>query len=261
MKKEIEAREEIAVEGCRKIGRILLDNFGGKLKIESKGRRDLVTDIDKKCEETIIQLVKKHCPADGILSEERPSSPSGTGWTWIIDPIDGTHNFIHGIDVFGTSCAVAFEKEVMLGIIYLPLTDEFYTARKGAGALCNGKRISVSPRKLADATLIYDSSIHYDSKKMLGCLEKLAPQVFNIRMFGSTVRSLAYVAAGRAEAEVEFSDKVWDFAAGLLLVEEAGGRATDFAGRPWNIDAPNYIASNGIVHEEILETIKREGRY
>ncbi|MFH1245485.1 MAG: inositol monophosphatase [Candidatus Omnitrophota bacterium] len=255
MKKEIEKRKKIAIEACREIGSILLHNFGRELKIESKGQKDLVTDIDKKCEEAIIRLVNKYYPADGILSEERPASPSGSGWTWIIDPIDGTHNFIHGIDIFGTSCAVAWEKEVILGIIYMPGADEFYTAQKGEGAFCNGKKIGVSRRKLADATLIYDSSIHYNSKKMLGGLEKLAPQVFNIRMFGSTVRSLAYVASGKAEAEVEFNDKVWDFAAGLLLVEEAGGQATDFAGRPWNIDAPNYIASNGIVHKEILETI------
>jgi len=256
----IEARKKIAVKACKEIGRILSASFGRALKVKSKGDRDLVTNIDKRCERAIIRLIKKHFPQDGIISEESPDVASASGFKWIIDPIDGTHNFVHQIEVFGTSVAVAFKEEVVLGMIYMPLTDEFYIAQKGKGAYRNGKRIVVSKRRLNRATLIYDSSIRLNKGEMLKKLGKVSDKVFNIRMFGSTVRSLTYVAEGKAEAAVEFNDKVWDFAAGLLLVEEAGGKATGFNGRPWSIDTKRYIASNRAVHKDILRFLKGGGK-
>jgi len=257
MKKNIEARKKIAVRACKEIGKIISAGFGRTLKVKSKGDRDLVTNIDKRCERAIIRLIKKHFPQDGIISEESPDLVSASGFKWIIDPIDGTHNLVHQLEVFGTSVAVAFKEKVVLGLIYMPLTDELYIAQKGKGAYLNGKRITVSKRRLNRATLIYDSSIRLNKVEMLKELGKLSDQVFNIRMFGSTVRALSYLAEGKAEAEVEFNDKVWDFAAGLLLVEEAGGKATDFKGEPWSIDTKRYIASNRAVHKGILKILKR----
>ena len=205
-----------------------------------------------------LKLIKKHYPEDGILSEESANVSSSSGFRWIIDPIDGTHNFIHHIEIFGTSCALEFKGEVLLGVIYMPWTNQLYIAQKGKGAYCNGKRITVSKRSLRQSTVIYDSSLHLNRKQMLKGLDRLVDKIFNVRMFGSTVRSLTYLAEGKAEAEIEFNDKVWDFAAGLLLVEEAGGKSTDFKGRPWNTKAHGYIASNGIVHKELLKIIKCE---
>jgi myo-inositol-1(or 4)-monophosphatase len=256
MKIDIEKRKKLAIRACKQIGGILRDNFGKTIRISSKGDRDLVTNIDKKADAAITKLIKKNFPRDGILSEESPDSPSESGFRWIIDPIDGTHNFIHNIEIFGTSCALEFRGKVVLGIIYMPWTDEFYLAQKGKGAYRNGKRISVSKRKLKEATLVYDSTIHYNSKQMLKSLGALADKVFNLRMFGSTVRSLSYLAEGKADIEIEFNDKVWDFAAGLLLVEEAGGKSTDFQGRPWNTKTRRYIASNGILHRPLLKVMK-----
>ncbi|MBN3038206.1 MAG: inositol monophosphatase [Candidatus Omnitrophica bacterium] len=256
MNKEIEARKNVAVKACKQVGGILISSFGRKVTVTSKGDRDLVTNIDKQVEKTIISLIKKHFPQDGIVSEESPDAPTRSGFRWIIDPIDGTHNFIHNIEIFGTSVALEFKGEVLLGIINMPWSDELYIAQRGKGAYRNGRKISVSKKKMEEATMIYDSSIRMHKNKMLKGLGRLTDKVFNVRMFGSTVRSLTYVAEGKAEMEIEFCDKVWDFAAGLLLVEEAQGKATDFSGRPWNIHTRGYIASNGIVHQGVLDVIK-----
>lgn len=253
----LESRKKLAICACKEIGRILLGNFGKTIQIKSKGDRDLVTNVDKKADKTIIELIKKNFPEDGILSEESPVSEGESGFRWIIDPIDGTHNFIHNIEIFGTSVALELKDQVVLGLIYMPWTDELYIAQKGKGAYCNGKRINVSKRRLKQATLVYDSSIRYNKNQMLKSLGGLADRVFNLRMFGSTVRSLSYLAQGRVDIEIEFNDKVWDFAAGLLLVEEAGGKSTDFQGRLWNTDTTGYIASNGIVHRDALRIMKR----
>ena len=256
MKMDIEKRKRIAIKACKEAGRILLNNFGKTIKIRSKGDRDLVTDIDKKAEEIIIKLIKKNFPKDDILSEESHYLSSGAEFKWIIDPIDGTHNYVHNIEIFGTSVALEFEGKIVVGVIYMPWTDELYTARKGKGAYCNGNRITVSRRKIKEATIVYDSSIRYNKRQMLKGLNRLVDRIFNVRMFGSSVRSLTYLAEGKVDAEIEFNDKVWDFAAGLLLVEEAGGKATDFKGKSWDVNVKGYIASNGIIHKKILKMIK-----
>ncbi len=253
---DIERRRKIAIKACKKAGKILKDNFKKTIEIESKTNKDLVTNIDKKADETTIKLIKKTFPKDGILSEESKGLSSETGYRWVIDPMDGTHNFVHNIDIFGVSIAVEFKGEVILGVIYMPWTDEFYIAQKGKGAYCNGKKIEVSKRELNKATLVYDSSIRYNKEQMLEVLGKLTDKVFNVRMFGSSARSLTYVAEGRVDVEVEFNDKVWDFASGLLLIEEAGGKVTDFEGRPWSLDIKGYIASNKTIHQDILDTVR-----
>lgn len=256
MKLELAAREKLAVKASKKIGKLLRQSFGTSYQVRSKGDRDLVTDVDQQADRLITKLIKADFPQDGIVSEESPDSPSASGYRWIIDPIDGTHNFVHNIEIFGTSCALELAEEVILGVIYMPLSDELYIARKGKGAYCNGHKIQVSRRRLKEATLVYDSSIRFNKKKMLAKLGDLADEVFNLRMFGSTVRSLTYIAEGKADIEIEFNDKVWDFAAGLLLVEEAGGKSTDFQGRAWNTNTRGYIASNGLVHKDVLRIIK-----
>jgi myo-inositol-1(or 4)-monophosphatase len=261
-------RREALIGLTRQAGEILKDNFGRVLKVKYKGDWSLVTDIDVKAEKKIIELIRKDFPNDDILSEEakeargnleiKPLDPKSlTEFRWIIDPLDGTHNYIKKIPIFGTSVALEFKQEVVLGAIYMPLAGEFYLAEKGKGAYRNGKRIQVSKRTLKQSTMLYDSSIRYDKKAMIEALEKIADKVFNIRMFGSTARSLSYLAEGKVDLEIEFSDKPWDFAAGLLLVEEAGGRATDLRGRKWKTDKLGYIASNKIIHKQVLRIIKR----
>ncbi len=256
MKIDIAGRKALAIKAAQEVGKILLAKFGRSIRVKSKGDRDLVTNIDKQAEKTIIRLIKKHYAGDGILSEESPDYPARSGFRWIIDPIDGTHNFIHRIEIFGTSLALEYQGEIILGVINMPCTGELYSAQKNKGAYCNGKRIGVSQRHLKQATLVYDSSLRLDKVRMLKCLDGLVDEVFNVRMFGSTVRSLTYLAEGKVDIEVEFNDKLWDFAAGLLLVEEAGGRATELRGKQWGIDTHGYIASNRIVHQDLLRMME-----
>jgi len=255
MNTEIAGRKEIAIKAAKKAGKVLIDNFKKPIKAKAKGDRNLVTDIDLKAEDVIIKLIKGEFLEDSILSEESRYLRSKTEFKWIIDPLDGTHNYIHKIDVFGTSIALQFGGEVVLGVIYMPLTDELYVAQKHRGAYLNGRKLKVSERKLKESTLIYDSSIRYNKEPMLKGLGKLADAVFNVRMFGSTARHLSYIAEGKTEIDVEFNDKVWDFAAGLLLVEEAGGKCVDFQGKRWNTNTRGYIASNSIVYKDILNMI------
>jgi len=256
MKLDLARRKKIAVKAAEQAGRILVDNFGRAIRIKDKGDWSLVSEIDLAAEEKIIGLIKKACPQDSILSEEGQGEIAvDSDFKWIIDPLDGTHNYIKGVTIFGVSIALEFKNEIVLGVIYMPPANELYTAEKGRGAYLNNKKISVSERGLSRATLIYDSSIRYNKEPMIDCLEKVSDKVFNIRMFGSTARSLSYIAEGKIELEIEYNDKPWDFAAGLLLVEEAGGRATDLQGNKWSTASAGYIASNGIVHEDILTII------
>ncbi|MFH0731965.1 MAG: inositol monophosphatase [Candidatus Omnitrophota bacterium] len=257
MSDDIVKRKQIAVKAAKTVGKILLDNFKKPLKIKAKGDRDFVTQIDVKAENAVVKLVKEHFPKDSILSEENLYLRPEAEYEWIIDPLDGTHNYIHSIGIFGTSIAFAVNKQVQAGVIYMPLTDELYVCQKGKGSYKNGNKIQVSKRKLRESTLIFDSSIRRDKNIMLKGLGRLADEVFNVRMFGSSARHLAYVAEGTAEIDVEYFDKVWDFAAGLLLVEEAGGISSDLEGKPWNTDTKRYIASNKEIHKDIVRILNQ----
>ncbi len=253
--KELLARKNVAVIAAKQAGRMLSKRFGRIKRIKAKGDRDLVTDIDLAAEGIIKHQILKNFPQDSILSEEN-SHEQESDLKWIIDPLDGTHNYIHNINIFGTSIALAYKDEIVIGVIYMPQDDELYVAERGGGAYLNRRRIFVSQRKMKQATLIFDSSIRYQKSIMLDDLGELIDRVFNVRMFGSTVRGLTYVAQGKAEAEVEYNDKLWDFAAGLLLVEEAGGKVTDLSGRRWSIKTRGYIASNGKIHNQLLKLVR-----
>jgi len=263
MKIELEKRKEIAIRAIKEAGDILIENFRRPFKFKEKAGKQWVSDIDLKAEERIIKVIKRDFPEDNILSEEninltcpQTGKISNSDFKWIIDPLDGTHNYIKGIDIFGISIAFGVKEEVLIGVIYLPLSEELYLAVKNKGAYKNGKRIFVSKRNLDQATMIYDSSIRYRKKEVLSYLNRLADKVFNIRMFGSTVRSLSYIAEGRVDLEIEFSDKAWDFASGLLLVEEAKGKVSDLKGDRWNLNTKEYIASNGVIHRDVLQIIR-----
>jgi len=252
---EIEGRRELAIEAVREAGEILMRNFGESFGAERKEDGSLVTEVDLAAEDAIVKKIKRKYPGDDILSEEN-SYPEDSEFTWIIDPLDGTHNFSRGIPLFGTSVAVARGDEVVLGVIYIPVPSEFYTAEKGKGAYRNSKRIRVSENTLNRAMMIFDSRVKYG--EVLESMGKVAAGVFNVRMFGSSARALTYIADGRADLEVEHHDKPWDFAAGLLLVEEAGGKVSDFQGGGWSPKTTEYVASNGRIHDEVLELLRGE---
>ncbi|MCD6311564.1 MAG: inositol monophosphatase [Elusimicrobia bacterium] len=253
---EIEKRLEAAKELALAAGALLKTGFGKEIEFKKKADGSLVSTADTAAEKLILDGLKKRFPSDSILSEESGRSSCEGEFLWIIDPLDGTHNYIKGLDIFGTSIALCRGGRPAAGVIYMPMTNELFYARKGGGAFLNGEKISVSKRPMKEATMFFDSSIARVPERNLAALEKLYSRVFNIRMLGSTVAGLCHIAAGRAELEVEFCDVVWDFAAGLLIVEEAGGTATELDGGLWGPDTVGYVVSNGQFHEKILALIQ-----
>ncbi|MDD5583825.1 MAG: inositol monophosphatase [Candidatus Omnitrophica bacterium] len=249
---------DVAIGAARQAGTYLLDNFGKISTIESKGDRNLATNLDREAEKIIVDRIKAKFPGHGILAEEGGSSNLSNEYVWIIDPLDGTHNFIRGIDIFGVSIGVVHKNVFVAGVIYMPLGAEMYAAEKGGGAYKNNKRIVVSKNKsLKECSISFDSSIRYAPDVMLKVLGDLAHEVFNVRMLGSSVRVLSYVAEGKLDFSVEFHDRPWDFAGGVAIIEEAGGKLTTLKGAPLTYKDIGYIASNRITHDAVEEIIRR----
>jgi len=252
---------EIAVKAAKEAGNILLDNFGKVKKIETKKQNNilsLVSNVDIEAERKIYQVIREAYPEHDILSEEKVRVSKNSDYKWIIDPLDGTHNYIRDIPFFGICIALAYRGEVLLGVIHLPYFNEMFTAEKGKGAYLNKEKIKVSKRALKENVLIYDSDLRLDKSIMFDSLNRLVGKVFVVRMFGSSAQNLSFLARGCVDLVIEYHDNPWDFSAGALLVEEAGGRVTSFEGDKWKPEIGKYIASNGKVHNEVLKIVRRE---
>lgn len=246
----------LGIEAAYEAGKLLVDNFGKITKIESKGDRDLVTNLDKEAEKIIVDKIRAKFPVHGIIGEESGKLGGDQEWLWIIDPLDGTHNFIRGINIFGVSIGIVRKEEFVGGIIYMPVEDELYAAEKGGGAYKNNKKIFVSSTKeLKECSISFDSSIRYSPDIMLKVLGRLAKETFNVRMLGSSVRVLSYIAEGKLDFAVEFHDRPWDFSGGVCIIEEAGGKLTDLKGRSLTYKTIGYTASNRVTHEKVEEII------
>ncbi|MFH1772272.1 MAG: inositol monophosphatase [Candidatus Omnitrophota bacterium] len=248
---------KIGIQAAQDAGRFLLENFGKISKIESKGDRNFATNLDKEAEAMIIDKIKSNFPSHGILAEESGKDGIDKDYVWIIDPLDGTHNFMRNLNIFGVSIGVVHkENDFIAGIIYMPQDNELYAAERGAGAYKNGNRITVSKHNnLKECSISYDSSIRYAPESMLRVLGGLSKKVFNVRMFGSSARHLSYLAEGSLDAVVEFHDRPWDFAAGVCIIEEAGGKLTTFKGQPLTYKSIGYIATNTVIHPQIQEIV------
>ncbi len=244
---------EIAVEAARTGGAIIGDAFGQAIHADYKGRFDPVTTVDHASEEAIVDIITGARPDDGIVAEEAGGLES-SGRYWIIDPLDATVNFIHGIPQIAVSIALWDGKNPMLGVIYDPLRDELFTAATGAGAHLNGERMSVSGTTELERAVVatgfpYDHGDH--AEEYAAALAAVLETVNGIRRFGSAALDLAWVAAGRFDAYWEMAIAPWDQAAGIIAVREAGGRVTDPFGAesvPWT---KLVLASNGALHEAL----------
>ena len=248
--------KELALTAAREAGKILLENFGLIKRIDTKGVRDLVSNVDIASENKIIEIIKAQYPDHGILCEESAERLTDSDYKWIIDPLDGTHNYIYGINSYGICIALEYKGELILGLVYIPPSDEMYIAEKGKGAYLNGERIKVSDRSLKEAMVIFDSTLHTDRADRIAFLDVLVDKAFGLRITGSAARNLTYVASGQADLIVEYGDKPWDFAAGGLLLEEAGGKLTTLDGAKWSPYIVGYLASNNKFHDEVIEMIK-----
>ena len=229
--------------------------FNGEFKISNKeGINNLVTEADHAAEKAIIDVIRKEYPDHFILSEESGEIRSGSEFKWIIDPIDGTVNFSNGIPICCVSIGLEKSGEMLLGCVYNPIMDEFYFAQKGMGAFLNDKKISVSSKnEVIKSCLVTGFPYTYldEPNGPLEVFEKLIRKGIPVRRLGSAAIDLCWVAAGRFDGFYEHHLQAWDSAAGFLMVEEAGGKVTDFKGNPYSPYQPHLLATNGKIHDEL----------
>jgi myo-inositol-1(or 4)-monophosphatase len=258
---------QVAKQAALAAGAVLRLNFQKPHDITLKGVIDPVTESDLQSQAIIISLIRQAFPDHEFLAEEDagevaggrgPLPPTHTH-RWIIDPLDGTVNFAHGFPMFCVSIACEVAGVVEVGVIYDPLRDELFEACRGGGAFLNGRRLRVSDTQKLEAALLV-TGFPYDIRERLAQtmarLHNLVAQAQGVRRAGSAALDLCYVAAGRFEGFWEEGLKPWDTAAGMLLVTEAGGRLSTFAGEPYQISAPTIVATNGRVHEAMLAALR-----
>ena len=250
-----------AIQTAREAGSLLAERFGRSLRISNKSELDLVTESDLASERLIIDRIKTHHPRHAILAEESgidaPDKDAQSEWRWIIDPLDGTTNYAHGYPCFCVSMGLEHRGRMELGVIYDPIRDEMFSAERGQGASLNGKRIQVSPTpNLASALLC--TGFPYDVRERSEFARHFSNFIMNaqgVRRDGAAALDLAYVAAGRFDGFWEEGLKPWDVAAGVLMIEEAGGVVSDYHGQPLDIHKPPILASNGAIHEQMMKVL------
>jgi myo-inositol-1(or 4)-monophosphatase len=249
-----------AIQTARDAGRLLAERFGRTLRVTNKSELDLVTESDLASERLIIDRIKTYHPRHAILAEESgasgPTDQEGE-WRWIIDPLDGTTNYAHGYPCFCVSIGLEHKGRMEVGVVYDPMRDELFTAERGQGASLNGRGIHVSPvDTLAGALLC--TGFPYDVRERSEFARHFGNFIMNaqaVRRDGAAALDLAYVACGRFDGFWEEGLKPWDVAAGSLLVEEAGGRVSKYDGSPLSIYAPPILASNGLLHDEMMRVL------
>jgi myo-inositol-1(or 4)-monophosphatase len=229
-------------------------------QIEYKGLNDLVSYVDKTAEEMIVSGLKDILPEAGFITEEKTINKIGERFNWIIDPLDGTTNFIHGMPIFSVSIALKEYDELVIGVVYEVNFDECFYAWKGSAAYMNGKEIRVSKDETLDKSLLATGFPYYDFTKQAAYLELFAELMRNthgIRRLGSAAVDLAYTACGRLEGYYEYNLNAWDVAAGILIVRQAGGEVVNFSGGEECMDARELVATNGKITGELLALIQK----
>ena len=249
------------VKVCRKAAKILIRDFGEieNLQVSLKGPGNFVTASDLKVEKILVEELQKARPTYSILSEEIGEINNDKSFKWIIDPIDGTSNFLHGIPHFAISIGLEHDKEIICGIIYDPIKDEMFTAEKGNGAYVNNKRMRVSSRSKLKDCLIFtggprqnpkDKELFFVEYKNFSSIVKTP-----IRKMGSASLDIAYVAAGRCDGFWQRNLNYWDYAAGIILVKESGGFVTDFNGKNRYIENKTILVTNSKIDKEMIEVL------
>lgn len=267
---------QIGRQAALAAGAVMRQNYLKPHRIEMKGAIDPVTETDYQCQEIIVAMIRQVFPDHGFLAEERaregvveqpPWAVPGPAWEadpppqsrWIIDPLDGTVNFAHGFPLFCVSIALEADGRLEYGVVYDPLRDELFEARRGAGARLNGQDIRVSKVERLDRALIA-TGFPYDIRERLpetlARMGRILGATQGLRRAGSAALDMGYLACGRLDGFYEENLKPWDTAAGLLIINEAGGRVTTFDGGDYEIYSPNIVASNGGLHSHILSCLK-----
>ena len=257
----MQALLNVAIDTARKAGDYIV-RAGDRMDlvaVTAKDKNDFVTEVDQKAEQMIISMIRDHFPDHGILAEESGSQAGNDEFVWIIDPLDGTKNFIHGLPHYCVSIAVKRNNQTEIGVIYNPCTQEFFSASRGRGAKLNDKRIRVTEQKQMPGALL-GTGFPFKYKDQFpfyrDMFSALFEQVTDIRRAGSAALDLAYVAAGRLDGYWEIGLQPWDMAAGNLMVREAGGLISDFLGGEAYLESGNIIAANPRLFKLMLQTLQ-----
>ena len=258
---EVRELRDLALRLARAAGAVQREKYETEIEIRTKSAAiDLVTEVDHECEALIVNGLRAERGDDAILAEEgRGDDREGAPWRWIIDPLDGTTNYAHGYPRFCVSIGVEYDGERALGVVYDPLLDEMYCAVRGEGATRNGKPIRVSAETDIGNTVVatgFAYDVRHSAEDNVKHFAAFVKSARAVRRDGSAALDLCYVAAGRFDGYWELKLHPWDVAAGLLMVEEAGGRVSDLSGGPARRSGFECVASNGLVHDQMLETLR-----
>jgi myo-inositol-1(or 4)-monophosphatase len=246
---------ETAIQAARTAGRILVERLPAEREVRVKGLRDIVTDADLAAEKAIVQTIRTHFPDHALLTEEGGEKAGDAPYVWVVDPLDGTTNYSRRFPVFSVSVGLVHRGQLTIGAVYDPLRDHLFVAERGHGARLNGKPLRVSAFDQMGQSVVGLDWAHApkDRQEIVARLERVAPACHTVRGIGSAALGLCYVAAGWLDAYFHVGLKPWDMAAGLLLIQEAGGRVTDIQGGPWQPWESRVLVSNGHVHHALLE--------
>lgn len=262
--KDLKALMYAVCEVAREAGKFILANRSDEMIVEEKSRRDYVTAIDKGSEVLIVKALKMLLPEAGFITEEgsveQMKLDANNVSLWIVDPLDGTTNFIHGFPVFSVSIALMVDRELVLGVVYEVNSGECFSAYKGGGAWLNGKAIGVSRvsewgRAILITGFVHNRNVKMSVDRIFSLFQTVCLSTSGVRRLGSAATNLAYIAAGRADGFYESGLSPWDVAAGVVLINEAGGCVTDFDGERAFVEKYEIIATNGLVHEHLRELI------
>lgn len=251
----------VAREAALQAGNGLKPLLGRVVDVRKKGEIDLVTEADLQAEQTILQTIRLHFPRDGVLTEETGQHQALSERLWIIDPVDGTINLAHGLPFYAVCIGLQVEGRLVMGVVFNPVTNEVFEAVDGKGALLNGTAIRVSRVSTLVDSLVatgFPYSVHEESETVVQRFHQVLIRAQALRRLGSAALDLCYVAAGRFEAFWEQGLKPWDTAAATVIVKEAGGRLTDYDGNPFSPSLSTVVASNGLVHQAMLDALNAE---
>ncbi len=248
-----------AREAATAAGKILNGLFGQVTRITQKSHIDLVTEADVQSEKIVIDIIRKTFPQDNILAEEAGEHVHASNRTWIIDPLDGTTNFVHGFPFFAVSIGLEVDKKSVVGVVLNPFMNEFFEAAKGAGAFLNSKPIRVTRTPSLEESLLatgFPYDIHERADEIMGPLKKMVVSAQGVRRPGAASLDMCYVAAGRLDGFWEQGLHPWDTAAGIVITEEAGGRLSTFQGAPYTPYQKSIVAANPFIHDAMVEILK-----
>jgi myo-inositol-1(or 4)-monophosphatase len=246
---------------CKEAGRVMLERLGSAHDVARKGKVDLVTEVDLALGQMITDRINSRFPEHSVVSEERWDGETAhlADHVWLVDPLDGTTNYVHGYPVFCVSVALAHRGDVLMGCVFDPLRDELFYAERGGGATLNGSRIMTSHTDHLISSLV-STGFPYERGAAAGQnvahLGRLITRIQGVRRSGSLALDLAYVSAGRLDGHWELRVKPWDTAAGGLLITEAGGRISNVRGGTWTPFEGDVVATNGKIHEELLSVLR-----